>query len=73
MRSRVASIGLTLSACLLLGLPAQAAVPGAVVEQGRLFDAAGAPLGTTTTLTFAVYASATGGAPLCKEATDRTV
>src|SRR5207248_688952 len=44
-----------------------AASPVALTEQGRLFDGNGAPLSATVPITFAVYASATGGAPLWTE------
>jgi hypothetical protein len=47
--------------------PASAAVPQLFAEQGRLFDTAGAPLAGNVTLTFALYAAPTGGAPLWTE------
>ena len=48
--------------------PATAAsVPGTLTEQGRLFDLVGAPLDASITLHFAIYAAASGGAPLWQE------
>jgi hypothetical protein len=54
---------------LLAALPAtaSAAVPASLTEQGRLFDGAGAPLTGTVSIQFAVYAAASGGAPLWTE------
>ena len=46
---------------------AWAGVPSTLTEQGRLFDAAGAPLNIATSITFSIYATATGGAPLWTE------
>lgn len=52
---------------LAFAATAGAAVPAVLTEQGRLFDSAGAPLSTTVTLTFSVYAAPSGGAPLWTE------
>ncbi|MFO0756540.1 MAG: fibrinogen-like YCDxxxxGGGW domain-containing protein [Byssovorax sp.] len=46
---------------------AGAAVPLTFTEQGRLFDAAGAPLAGTIGVRFSVYADPAGGAPLWTE------
>ncbi|MFO0757696.1 MAG: fibrinogen-like YCDxxxxGGGW domain-containing protein [Byssovorax sp.] len=65
MRLRPAHAALACTLASLLALPAaQAAVPPALTEQGRLFDAAGAPLDGTIAITFSLYAAADGGAPL---------
>lgn len=51
-----------------LGLPvAMADVPPRLTQQGRLFDAGGAPLDASVTIVFSVYAGPTGGAPLWTE------
>jgi alpha-tubulin suppressor-like RCC1 family protein len=44
-----------------------AAVPQTLTQQGRLFDAGGAPLSGSVTLTLSLYAAPTGGAPLWTE------
>jgi hypothetical protein len=68
MRNRVRGLAaVALLAAALAPASALAATPGAVTQQGRLFDGAGAPLSGTVTLQFAVYAAATGGAPLWTE------
>ena len=54
-------------AAVWCALPASAAVPPSMTEQGRLFDPAGAPLQGTVSITFAIYAAPTGGAPLWTE------
>ncbi|MFT3774177.1 MAG: hypothetical protein QM820_53115 [Minicystis sp.] len=59
-----------LLAALAVGLMAPAAfaaVPQALTEQGRLFDTAGSPLQGSVSLTFSVYATPAGGAPLWTE------
>jgi hypothetical protein len=69
MRSRLRSVTATLLLPALLAVPAAAAaaVPGSLTEQGRLFDPAGAPLGGTVSITFAIYAGPTGGVALWSE------
>jgi hypothetical protein len=54
-------------AVLLAPVTARAGVPATLTEQGRLFDAAGAPLASTTAITFALYAGPSGGQPLWSE------
>ncbi len=57
-------------AVLLVGLGASspaAAVPMALDEQGRLFDAAGSPVVGQAIFVFTLYDAATGGAPLWTE------
>jgi hypothetical protein len=64
---RLVTVTLLGQAVLAVPTLAAAAVPGVLTEQGRLFDAAGAPLQGTASFQFAVYATATGGAPLWTE------
>ncbi len=54
---------------VLFGLSgvARAAVPNLLTQQGRLFDAAGAPLATPVVMVFSVYATATDTTPLWTE------
>ncbi|MEO7330538.1 MAG: collagen-like protein, partial [Minicystis sp.] len=52
---------------LAISAPAAAAVPSTLTEQGRLFDEVGAPLNTTVTITFSIYAGALGGPALWTE------
>src|SRR5690349_2715580 len=60
-------LGLVGMPCVLASTAALAATPSTMTEQGRLFDASGAPLTTTATLQFSIYASPSGGAPLWTE------
>ena len=62
--------------CLLLGLlapamlvpsPAAADVPAGLTEQGRLFDASGAPVNAALSITFSIYAGPSGGPALWTE------
>src|SRR4051812_40750548 len=46
---------------------ASAGVPATITEEGRLFDASGAPLEGSVSITFGVYAAPSGGAPLWAE------
>src|SRR5580700_1926751 len=46
---------------------ALATVPEGVTEQGRLFDDTGNPLNATVSLTFSIYAAATGGTAVWTE------
>ena len=55
------------SAALALGSVGDAAVPGTITQQGRLFDASGAPLNATVSIQLSVYGALTGGAPLWTE------
>lgn len=55
------------STALALGGVAAAAVPSTITHQGRLFDPGGAAINGTVSLHFAIYASASGGAPLWTE------
>ena len=69
-RARVPGLiaaSLAVPAVLFAASVALAAVPSTLTEQGRVFDAAGAPLAGTVPIRFAVYASPTGGAPLWSE------
>jgi hypothetical protein len=63
---RAASLALA-PALLAVAAVASAGVPASLTQQGRLFDAAGAPLTGTLSLAFAVYATPAGGAPLWTE------
>ncbi|MFO0760807.1 MAG: fibrinogen-like YCDxxxxGGGW domain-containing protein [Byssovorax sp.] len=58
---------LSAPALLLLPALALAGTPSTMTEQGRLFDASGAPLNAPASIQFAIYASAAGGAPLWTE------
>ncbi|MEO7331386.1 MAG: hypothetical protein ABI193_22615 [Minicystis sp.] len=53
-----------MSAALVAVSAARADVPPTLTEQGRLFDNAGAPINASISITFAMYATAAGGAPL---------
>jgi hypothetical protein len=70
MRSRLSRVILA-AAVASLGLattPAAAKnVPGTLTHQGRLFDAADKPVAATVTVSFAIYANATGGTALWTE------
>jgi hypothetical protein len=59
---------LALAALLASTATARAAPPATLTYSGFLSDAAGNPVTTATTLTFRLYAAATGGAPLFQEA-----
>ena len=55
----------------LVGIePAQAAVPGTVMHQGRLFDAEGVPVDAILSVTFAIYADEDDPTPLWTETVD---
>src|SRR4051794_13000863 len=57
-----------LAGSALLGATrAEAAVPQTLTHQGRLYDAADAPIDSTLTVTFAIYADATGSTALWTE------
>jgi hypothetical protein len=53
-----------LLAGLLAGGVAQAAAPGTMVYQGRLLASTGFPITATTSVTFRIYAAASGGTAL---------
>jgi hypothetical protein len=61
--------GTIASLAILFGLSgaAEAAVPNLLTQQGRLFDAAGAPLSTPVVMVFSIYATATDTMPLWTE------
>ena len=59
------NIGLLALAILLMAaLPAAAQAPGTISYQGRLADDAGAPITTAVSVTFGIYAAASGGTAL---------
>ena len=64
-KSRILA-GMVVTAALVLGGSARAAVPG-LVEQGRLLDSSGNPLNSTLSFVFTVYDAATGGSALWTE------
>ncbi len=49
------------------GTTAHAGVPGVLTEQGRLTDSNGQPVSGSVLLSFAIYASPTGGSPIWQE------
>jgi microcystin-dependent protein len=61
------TIAATLLVVALIGLPAPAAIPPKLTEQGRLFNADGSPVNGAVTLTFAVYDAGVGGSALWTE------
>src|SRR4051812_11167145 len=62
-------VGAALVAGGILGTTsvALAAVPKTITHQGRLYDATDKPVDATLSVTFAIYASAAGGAPIWTE------
>ncbi len=56
-----------LGASALVSLPAAAAVPPTLTQQGRLYDASNAPLNTTVTVLYAIYDSPSATVPLWSE------
>lgn len=65
--------GLSALAALSVTSPAVADVPQKLVHQGRLFDAAGAPLSKDVDISFALYSAANGGVPVWTEVHTVTV
>lgn len=60
------------AAALLAPASASADVPTTLTHQGRLYDAAGAPVDTTLSVVFAIYDQETGGAAAWTETHDVT-
>jgi len=52
---------------LLCSAPAAAGVPGELMHQGRLFDAAGKPITGSVDLQFAIYSTQAGGSSIWQE------
>lgn len=65
--ARVALVGLSVAAASSVALPASAAVPVTLTQQGRLFDANGKPLNATVDVQFALYDLAAAATPLWSE------
>lgn len=55
------------AALALLGLPASAQAPTTLAYQGRLADAGGTPISASLSISFRLYTSPAGGAPLWSE------
>src|SRR3954469_23591398 len=66
--ARLLGLALAASSAVAASSFAAAAVPLTLTQQGRLFDASGAPLDTTVAIQFTVYDAASGGAGLWTEA-----
>ncbi len=71
MKAFASSMGALAAPCLLAAAlaagPAAAAVPQTIGYQGRLYDSSGNPIQAALSVTFSLYAAATGGAPLWTE------